>query len=241
MKLVIIRHADPDYEHDSLTPRGVVEANALKDYLKDKRIDKVYSSPYGRAKLTAKISLEGKNKDIEVVDFLHEFNTHIVQPGNPFNKYCWDFLPSYFTEQDEFYDASRTKDHPLVKEFGLDKAYEIVCNGLDDILKENGYERCGRYYNVIKSNDNVVLLYCHLGTMGIILSHLTGIPFLLINQHFSVAPSGITVVNTEERREGIAQWRVARYGDISHLTLKGLEPSFHARFCEQFTDDTRHD
>ncbi len=241
MKLLIIRHAEPDYEHDSLTPRGVIEAEALRDYLKDKRIDKVYSSPYGRAFLTAKISLEGKSLDIKVLDFLHEFNNYVDQPLNPYNHYCWDFYPEYFTTQKEFYDRDASLKHPLSVEFGLDKQYKLVSEGLDEILKENGYERCGGYYAAVKPNDNVIAIYCHLGTMGILMSHLTGIPYLLINQHFAVAPSGVTVINTEERHKGIAQWRISRYGDVSHLILKGLEPSFHARFCEQFTDDTRHE
>ncbi len=241
MKLVIIRHAEPDYEHDSLTPRGIVEANALHDYLKGKRIDKIYSSPFGRALLTAKIATEGCGKEIEVRDFLHEFNTHIEQPGNPNNHFCWDFYPDYFASQKEFYNADETFNHPLVKRYDLDKAYEKVSNNFDELLKENGYERCGGYYKAVRPNDNVILIFCHLGTMGIIMSHLTGIPFLLINQHFAVAPSGMTIINTEERKEGIAQWRISRYGDVSHLILKGIEPSFHARFCERYTDDTRHD
>ena len=31
MKLIIIRHGDPDYEHDSLTQKGVREAQLLSD------------------------------------------------------------------------------------------------------------------------------------------------------------------------------------------------------------------
>ena len=31
MKLFIIRHGDPDYEHDSLTPTGRMEAEALSE------------------------------------------------------------------------------------------------------------------------------------------------------------------------------------------------------------------
>ena len=31
MKLIIIRHGDPDYEHDTLTPKGVREAKLLSE------------------------------------------------------------------------------------------------------------------------------------------------------------------------------------------------------------------
>ena len=33
MRIYIIRHGDPDYEHDTLTPRGEKEALALAPYL----------------------------------------------------------------------------------------------------------------------------------------------------------------------------------------------------------------
>ena len=45
----------------------------------------------------------------------------------------------------------------------------------------------------------------------------------------------------EERRKGSASFRIASYGDISHLYAKGEPASFSARFCECYEDDTRHD
>ena len=49
----LIRHGDPDYSTDSLTPQGKLEAAALADYLCSLKIDRIYSSPLGRAKETA--------------------------------------------------------------------------------------------------------------------------------------------------------------------------------------------
>jgi probable phosphoglycerate mutase len=52
----------------------------------------------------------------------------------------------------------------------------------------------------------------------------------------------VTVLNTEERREGKAYFRMATFGDTSHLYAAGEEPSFAARFCETYNDvDQRHD
>ena len=58
---------------------------------------------------------------------------------------------------------------------------------------------------------------------------------------FCAAPSSVTTVMTEERREGTASFRITGFGDISHLYTKGEEPSFAARFCETFDGDERHD
>lgn len=53
MLLYIIRHGDPHYPTDSLTPRGVLQAEAVGKRLAAAGITKIYSSPMGRAKQTA--------------------------------------------------------------------------------------------------------------------------------------------------------------------------------------------
>ena len=53
MKIVMIRHGDPDYVNDSLTEKGRREALALARYLSDKHVTKFYCSPLGRARDTA--------------------------------------------------------------------------------------------------------------------------------------------------------------------------------------------
>jgi probable phosphoglycerate mutase len=56
------------------------------------------------------------------------------------------------------------------------------------------------------------------------------------------APTSVTTLTTEERREGIAYFRMNAFGDISHLYAAGVEPSFSARFCETFANtEQRHD
>ena len=53
MKISIIRHAEPDYENNTLTKNGFVEADLLGQFLKDEKIDYIYSSPLPRAYFTA--------------------------------------------------------------------------------------------------------------------------------------------------------------------------------------------
>ena len=45
MKILIIRHGDPDYEHDSLTEKGRREAECLAKRLVNEKIDYYYLSP----------------------------------------------------------------------------------------------------------------------------------------------------------------------------------------------------
>ncbi|NLN04420.1 MAG: histidine phosphatase family protein, partial [Clostridiaceae bacterium] len=73
MKLLIIRHGDPDYKNDTLTPKGWIEADLLSKRLEKINISKIYCSPLGRAKDTAKATLKIKNMDMEILDWLQEF------------------------------------------------------------------------------------------------------------------------------------------------------------------------
>lgn len=54
MKLLIVRHGDPDYSIDSLTPKGWHEAELLKNRLTKLDVAAFYCSPLGRAKDTSK-------------------------------------------------------------------------------------------------------------------------------------------------------------------------------------------
>ena len=57
MKILIIRHADPDYALDSLTEQGWKEAELLAQRISAMDIRSFYVSPLGRAKDTASLTL----------------------------------------------------------------------------------------------------------------------------------------------------------------------------------------
>ena len=57
MILYVVRHGDPDYENDSLTPLGRKQAEALVKRFSVHGLDRIYTSPLGRAKMTAEPKL----------------------------------------------------------------------------------------------------------------------------------------------------------------------------------------
>ena len=61
MRLIFIRHAEPDYEHDSVTERGEREARLLAERLAREKVDGVYISSLGRAQRTAQAYLKKVN------------------------------------------------------------------------------------------------------------------------------------------------------------------------------------
>ena len=241
MKLIIIRHGDPDYSIDSLTPTGWREAELLADRVAKWEVKAFYVSPLGRARDTAKPTLERMGRKATVLDWLREFPVK-VSKGARVDDCAWDWLPAEWTPVENFYHHSRWMEEPVFEQAGVQAEYYRVTEGLDTLLEQHGYRREGRYYRVLEANEDTVVLFCHFGLECVLLSHLLSVSPMVLWHGACAAPSSVTVLNTEERRRGIASFRMATFGDTSHLYAAGESPSFSARFCECYDNaDQRHD
>ena len=81
MRLIIIRHGDPDYSIDSLTPTGEIEAELLAERIAKLDIKAFYQSPLGRAKRTAFHTLKKMGREAETLDWLREFDGTGILPN----------------------------------------------------------------------------------------------------------------------------------------------------------------
>ena len=242
MKILVVRHGDPDYERDSLTSKGDTEAALLADRLCKLDIKAFYCSPLGRARRTASYTLDRLGREATVLPWLREFEGKCEKPNTPGEiDICWDWLPQDWTKQRLFYDKDRWTDAPELKGTNVADEYKVVTSGLDRLLAEHGYVRDGSIYRAEKPNNDTIVFFCHLGVQAVFVSYLLGISPLVMLQGFAPAPASLTTIVTEERVEGVASFRVLSYGDTGHLYAKGEKPSFSARFCECYTNfDERH-
>ena len=238
MEIWIVRHADPDYENDSITEKGEREARLLAERLAKQDFSAVYCSPMGRAQKTASYYLEKSGKSMTTLDWLHEFRGRIIWNGHDTN--CWDRHPDYWTRIDDYYSYDKWLDVDIMKQGDVRGHYENVCNGVDELLKAHGYEKNGRIYRVNNPNKEKILLFCHFGVESVILSRIFSVSPMILWHNFVALPTAITRLATQEREEGKAIFTCMQYGDLGHLYSGGEEPSFQARWCELFTDDTRH-
>lgn len=242
MKLLIVRHGDPDYEKDSLTPKGWREASLLAERLSRLAVTDFYVSPLGRAKDTASLTLKKQGRTAVECDWLREFPPQIQRPDvAPRQIIAWDWLPQDWTAEEAYFDRAAWASTEVMREGQVGEAYEKVIRGFDGILAEHGYVREGAYYRTDKGNCDTLVFFCHFGVECVLLSHLMNVSPMILWHHMCAAPSSVTTVNTEERREGKAIFRVSSFGDVSHLYAGGEEPAFAARFCEIFDSVDRHD
>ena len=245
MRILIVRHADPDYANDTLTEKGLREATLLAQRLQKEKIDYWYTSPYGRAKDTCMIVARacGKESEVHIEQFLREFDREkaTVFPDGTESEKIWDLLPQFWTEQEPMYDKDDWWKSPCFQQGNIKAECDEVATRLDEILAKYGYVRDGNAYRVEKRNRDTIILFCHFGVETILLSHLFNVSPVVLSHHFVALTSSVTTLYTEERRDGVATFRCCGFGDLSHLYAGGEQPSFQARFCETFDSDDRHD
>lgn len=240
MKLLIIRHGDPDYALDSLTPKGRREAELLAERIKRESPDHCYCSILGRAKATAAPSLNAIGKTAEYCEWLREFCSDEKFKRDENKKY-WDYYPSEYSRDPMIFDNENWVNAPQYSEKGGGKEAVRICAEFDKLLARHGYERSGKIYRAVRPNSDTVALFCHFGVECVLLAHLLNIAAPTLLMGTMAAPSSVTTVYTEERQEGVAMFRIQSFGDTSHL-YAGNEPiSFSGRFCELYTnEDERH-
>ncbi len=243
MRILIVRHGDPDYERDTLTEKGHREAKLLAEKLKKEKIDYFYSSPLGRAKDTCAYvaKAHGKEEEVTVCSWLREFDHALVLPTGQWRPILWDMLPEFWTKDEKMYDCNRWVEQDFYRDAKMKEAYDEVARSLDELLAKHGYRREGRLYRTEKGNRDTLVFFCHFGLEMILLSHLLGISPVVLSHNFAAAPTSVTTLYTEERREGIASFRCTSFGDTGHLYAGGEPISLSARFCEVYDSDERHD
>lgn len=259
MRILWIRHGDPDYEKDSLTEKGFREAGLLASRIRELRPGEIFVSPLGRAQATAACSLRELGQTAVTLPWLEEFPARvdpnlsedvrqiyrtelkILEDGTYKKRIVWDMLPAVWSVNPDYFHPTDWRSTPVARCSDMTARYDEVCRSLDDFLAERGYVREGAHYRVVKGNEDTVTFFCHFGITAVLLSHLWNCsPFLLL-QMTAAAPTSVTEAVTEEREKGIAAFRTLRIGDISHLTAAGEVPSFSARFCETWENtDQRH-
>lgn len=167
MKLIFIRHAEPDYEHDSLTEKGFREAELVAERAKNWRVSQFYCSPLGRAQATAAPTLHAHHVSLTTVfpepapDVLHkpdpdkaivypwlrELHAPVDPELHPDHRFIpWDLTPAYFNEHPLLLDKERWREAELMKHCDLGNQADWIYERLDGLLALHGYRRDGFCY-----------------------------------------------------------------------------------------------
>jgi len=236
MKLLIIRHGDPDYAHDTLTEKGWREAGLLAERLARANVRDWYVSPLGRAQDTLRPTLEKTGQTATTLEWLREFPPHGIDEYTGKYHVVWDYMPRYRARYPEWNDAHGWPDcHPF-RELGCRPLADQMWQGLDRVLGSYGYHREGMFYRVDRGTTDTIAFVCHFGAGTILLSHLLNISAAQLLHTTFMAPTSVTLAVTEERERGIAQFRAIQIGDTSHLYPAGEPLSLSGFFTEVYPE-----
>ena len=238
MLLFYVRHGDPIYNPDSLTPFGHRQAEAVGKMLAQYRINEIYSSTSQRAILTATPLSEISKKDITTLDFANE-------------GYAWQELTCYSKarsantwlffspEMKELFHTpelislgQRWYEHPcFASEEFLGKDYGAgiirIQKGSDEFLESLGYKRVADgKYEVLNHTDKRVAFFAHQGFGLAFLSCVIGIPYPQFCTHFDICTSGVTVIEFGNDG-GFSYPRILTLSSSAHLYREGLPTRYN--------------
>ena len=241
MRLIFIRHAEPDYENNCLTEKGTREAAALAPRVASWEVERFYTSPLARARLTAEPALRLTGRQATELPWIKEFSYMITDPTTgAYPRVPWDFMPRWWTAQEGFYDRMEWYKEPVFQSNAdYEPAVMALREGLDGILQEYGYTRCGGYYRtdeaMVKGDDDKTLVFfAHLGANLEAIGYLLGISPIVLQQCIYLPPAGVSVLQAEKREEGAAMFRAQVIGCTRHLKEAGEAVSAMGAFCGVF-------
>ena len=222
MRLIFVRHGEPNYKEDCLTPTGHEQAKLAAERLKGEGIEKIFSSPMGRAYQTAEYTAKALGfPDIEVLDFMHEITwgstdgSPVFHDGNPW--YIADEMAERGMdlwdtdwEQGEFFRNNTCVEnvHMIEREF-------------DKFLLTLGQRREGRHYRTITEtdNDHTYVLFSHGGSSCAAISHILGLTFPFSCASLHMPFTAICVIRFDSRPNAVRVPIMELMNDARHIEL----------------------
>lgn len=227
MKLLIIRHGNPDYANDTLTEQGWSEARSLALRLAGYGLDEIYTSPLGRARDTASPTAEITGIQPITLEWLREFPANIRTDYRPDGMCPWELLPLHWSAVPMLSDRYAWTTVSPFAESGCPAVFQRIGESLNALLAEHGYIRDGDIYHMDSDkapNEKSIALFCHQGLGLALISHIMGLSPAWIWQTMFLPTSSVTEVHFQTHLEepGIASARVMNLGDISHLPARNF-------------------
>lgn len=235
MLLYYIRHGDPIYNPDSLTPQGQLQAAALAKRFGLYGLDKVYSSDSTRAKMTAEPTCRLLGLTPEELPWINEAR-------------AWENLCVFYEDgrrQYAFEDpdtralfashevASLGYDwgtHPAFKDTPFPATLKAIQADTDAFLSSLGYDRDPDRHAYIptRHNDQRVAVFAHQAMGLAFLSCVLDLPYPLFCTRFDMGHSGMTVIEFVPQN-GVVIPRTLQLANDSHLYREGLPTNYQNR------------
>ena len=235
MLLYYIRHGDPIYDPDQLTPLGKRQAEAVGRRLSQYGLDEIYVSSSRRAQETCAPACEILKKEPVVLDWTNESHawaqlTVVRENGRLF----WGFddpeTKKLFASEELAKLRFEWYKHPYFEGTQFEAGIKRVQRETWAFLETEGLkfdpERGG--YIELFPNEKRIALFAHQGFGLAFLSVLTNIPYPQFCIHFNVSHSDFTVIHFQKTDDLVIP-RVLILSNDAHLYKDGLPTKYNNR------------
>lgn len=229
MRLIFVRHAEPNYEKDCITENGVLQAKSTAERLSGEDIKAVFASPMGRAVATAKFIADGHGLEIHKLPFMHEIDWGDLDENVPDDKklpydgHPWTIGHIYLSESEENVASAKWCEHHLFKDNKLITYYNLISQEFDKFLEGFGIVRRNNLYFCEKGCNDTIVLVAHGGSGSIMFSHVLSLPlpFVLTSMPYGVC--SVSILEFYPANDKVIIPRLELFNDMRHLDSVKVE------------------
>lgn len=236
MLLYYVRHGDPIYDPDSLTPLGHRQAEAVAKRLARYGLDEIYVSSSQRAKETARPTCEILKLEPTELDWAnegHAWRDFSVDNENGGKSWCFQ-IPSYqrlFCSNEIRKLDNKWYDHPAFEGTNFKNGMKRIDDAADGFFALQGYKHDRKKHIFIseKPNDKRIAIFAHQGFGVLFLSSILDVCMPQFVTHFDISHSTVSVIEFKDS-DGITVPKALTLGNDSHLYKEGLPTKFNNWF-----------
>lgn len=235
MLLFFVRHGQPIYDPDSLTPLGRRQAESVARRLSQFGIDRVFASTSRRAIETSRPTCDILRLEPTLLDWInesHAWEELSVETGHG-RHWCYadpSFLrlfadPSVRALGERWHEHPAFAGHPS---FGA--AMRRMRAAVDEWTASLGLRHNPQscLYEIERPSDERIALFAHEGAGILFLSTLLDIPYPVFAPHFTMQHTGMTVIEFQDLG-GFTAPRVLQLSGDAHLYRDGLPLRYQDR------------
>ena len=229
MRLIFVRHGEPDYENDCITENGILQAKNTAKRLTGEDIKAVFASPMGRALATAKFIADDHGLEIHKLPFMHEIDWGDLDENVPDDKklpydgHPWTIGHIYLSESEENVASPKWREHHLFKDNKLITYYNLISKEFDEFLESYGIVRRNNLYFCEKECNDTIVLVAHGGSGSIMFSHVLSLPlpFVLTSMPYGVC--SVSILEFSPANDKVIIPRLELFNDTRHLDSVKVE------------------
>lgn len=236
MLLYFIRHGDPIYAPDSLTPLGQRQAEAVARRLALHGLDEIYVSSSNRAKETARPTAELLHLTPVILDWAHEdyaWRQLTVIDAEEKRHWLFEYRPTkeLMASREVQKMGFAWCEHPAFAGKGYDQGLERIRQEAEKFLGGLGYaHRVGENGYIAEApGEKRVALFAHQGFGLAFLSCVMDIPYPEFVSRFDMSHTGVSVIEFRGEKGQTVIPRMLMLSNDSHLYREGLPTRYQNR------------